>query len=205
MQPVPQSPTPAPSNHDGLKSILSTLILFIAAPLIALSITTFIFQSYEVDGPSMQQTLQDNDRLIVLKLPKTLTRLTGRDYVPPRGTIIVFAKQGMYDFENNKEKQLIKRVIGLPGERVVVTEGTVTVYNSEHPEGFNPDSGAFYPGLLDTTPGEADITVDEGELFVLGDNRHDSQDSRSFGTITSEEVVGKLVLRIMPFNKARTY
>lgn len=201
------SPTPVipQRKFEGLNSVLSTIGVFIAAPLIAVAITSFIFQSYEVDGPSMKDTLQDRDRLIVLKLPRTWSNITKHDYIPPRGTIVVFAKNGMYEEAAGKEKQLIKRVIGLPGERVVVADGRVTVYNSDHLEGFNPDISGDYPRIVTDSPGQIDITVGKGEVFVMGDNRHDSFDSRNFGTITAKEIVGKLAMRVMPISEAKTY
>src|SRR5436190_29475 len=70
------------SRRDTWRSVISTLLILIAAPLIALSITSFVFQSYEVDGPSMQSTLQNGDRLIVLKWPATAAHLRHRQYVP---------------------------------------------------------------------------------------------------------------------------
>ncbi len=199
------APKPPKRRRESLRSALSTIALFIAAPLVALAITSFVFQSYEVDGPSMQETLQNRDRLIVLKLPRTWSRLTKQDYIPARGAIIVFAKKGMLEEGESKEKQLIKRVVGLPGEHVIVEDGRVRVYNNAHPEGFNPDTSGGYTAITQTTAGRVDLTIPEGEIFVLGDNRSDSRDSRNFGTVTAEEIVGELKLRIMPLSKARSF
>src|SRR5882762_2580960 len=69
-------------DHEGLKSILSTIAILIIAPLIALTLTAFVFQSYEVDGPSMETTLQNHDRLIVVKVPRTFARITHHSYIP---------------------------------------------------------------------------------------------------------------------------
>lgn len=198
-------PHQGPSKFENLKSALSTILILITAPLIALAIINFVFQTYEVDGPSMQPTLQHKDRLIVLKMPKSAARLQRKDYIPERGDIIVFAKNGMVEFGEQQEKQLIKRVVALPGERVVVEEGEVTIFNGEHPEGFDPDNGEYYPELDTNTSGRVDLMVGEGEVFVLGDNRNNSLDSRTFGSITSDEIVGKLALRILPLNQAETY
>ncbi len=197
---------PAPNQKkDGIKSTLTTIAILIAAPLVAVLLTTFVFQSYEVDGESMETTLQNNDRLIVWKMPATIARLTSGDYIPERGTIIIFHKVESTEVSIIGERQLIKRVIGLPGERVVVDNNEATVYNVEHPEGFNPDTSGLYTITAEITPGTVDITVPEGEVFVMGDNRTNSLDSRVLGTIRSDEIIGQLSFRIFPFNKAKHY
>jgi signal peptidase I len=208
-QPNPEQPVEAPSlkpsRKEGFKSILSTILILISAPLIALTITSFVFQSYEVDGESMETTLQHRDRLIVYKFPKTLARITHKSYIPARGTIVVFAKAGTQALNQKTEKQLIKRVIGLPGERVVIKDGVVTIYNNDHPTGFSPDSSGTYPKITQLTTGNVDLTVPPSELFVMGDNRSNSLDSRSFGTIENHELVGRLAYRILPLNKVESY
>lgn len=204
-KPGPVLPPPSPNKdrhkNEGFKSILSTILILIIAPLLAIGIVRFVFQSYEVDGPSMDPTLHTHNRLIVWKTPRTWARITGNDFVPDRANIIIFIKRGMYDFNTDKEKQLIKRVIGLPGERVVVKDGVITVYNNEHPEGFQPDKTMEYgKNLNKNVSGNVDITVPPGQIFVVGDNRDNSLDSRSFGPIPVEDIVGTLSLRILPLS-----
>lgn len=201
--PVPPQPAESqpPAPRTRLKSWLTTVMVLLAAPLAALLLTAFVFQSYEVDGPSMESTLQHNDRLIVLKLARTWSRFTRKPYIPKRGEIIIFVKHGVEEF-NESNKQLIKRVIALPGERVVVNNGFVTVFNQESPGGFQPDKAMPYGQALDlTTSGNQDLTVPPGEIYVLGDNRDNSLDSRVFGTVKSSDIVGELVLRLFPLNK----
>lgn len=195
-----------PKNREGWRSVVSTVLILLAAPLIAILLTTFVFQSYEVDGPSMETTLSNHDRLIVWKVPRTLARLTKNPYIPVRGEVVVFTKTDspLPDHEA-EDKQLIKRVIGLPGERVVVKDGKVTVYNKEHPGGFDPDAGTEYAESITVTPGNVDIVVPDSDIFVCGDNRNNSLDSRSFGTIKTEDIVGKLIFRIFPLSKAQGY
>lgn len=201
-----QSVAPQHKNRrGGIKSFLSTVALLITAILIPLLLTAFVFQSYEVDGPSMELTLANHDRLIVLKTARTWARLTGNDYIPNRGDVIVFVKRGLIDEQLGKDKQLIKRVIGLPGDRVVVSNGVLTIYNKGHPDGFEPDKTLPYGSIITTTPGNVDITVPPGEVFVCGDNRPNSLDSRTFGTIPAHDIVGKLILRIMPFNDVKSF
>ncbi len=205
------SPAPSPSNlphapkepnHEGLKSILGTIILLVAAPLIAVLFTLFVFQSYEVDGPSMQNTLHNQDRLIVYKLPRTIARVTHHSYMPKRYDIIIFEKSDLVDSSTSGgNKQLVKRVIGLPGDRVVVTNNKIKVYNKEHPEGFDPDVNIPSTANDAVTPGNVDLVVPQGQIFVSGDNRTNSLDSRYFGTVPVNDVVGKLVLRLWPNTK----
>lgn len=193
------------TSREGWRSVLSTIFILALAPLIAWLMITFIFQSYEVDGPSMEETLHDKDRLIVLKTGKTLSRITDSAYIPNRYDVVVFIQHGLAELGSSQDKQLIKRVIGLPGDRVVINDGRVTIYNKEHPNGFDPDNGQAYAKTISHTSGNVDLTVAEGEVFVLGDNRENSLDSRNFGAVNSEELVGKLVFRLFPINKAESF
>lgn len=205
--PAPQPPAPIAkkspkksSRHD----LLSTIGIVIAAPIIALLLTVFVFQSYEVDGESMETTLQNKDRLIVIKTAKTWAKLTGHSYIPARYNIIVF---NLNETEGGitTKKQLIKRVIGLPGDRVVVSGGKVTVYNATHPQGFAVDQEGPEAGVIVTTPNEINQTVGPDEVFVMGDNRENSRDSRMFGAVPARDIVGRLALRILPLSHKGTF
>lgn len=200
---LPPAEPRSPGEKSAWRSVLSTIALFATAFSIAFLLNTFVVQSYQVDGQSMETTLQNNDRLIVNKVPRTFSRITGRQYVPSRGEIIIFNQSGLPGFVG--EKQLIKRVIGLPGERVVVKDGKITVYNSEKPNGFNPDLNSGYRINSAQTIGNVDVQLRSDQLFVCGDNRSNSEDSRYFGPINTNQVVAKLVLRILPFNKAQGF
>lgn len=178
--------------HDTI----STILIIILAPVIALILTNFVFQSYQVDGPSMETTLQNQDRLIVSKTGKTWARISGGDYIPKRYEVVIFNLK-----ENGENKQLIKRIIGLPGDKVIVRNGVVTIFNAEHPEGYEPDKVGPEAPAITTTPGNVEKTVGKGEVFVMGDNRENSLDSRSFGTVPADNLVGKLKYRIFPFEK----
>lgn len=192
-------------DRERVRNIVSTVAIIVIAPVIALLLTAYVFQSYQVDGPSMETTLMNNDRLIVYKLPRTIARITGKPYIPARGDIIVFREKGLNPANPNQSKQLIKRVIGLPGDKVVVKNGVVTIYNAKHPNGFEPDKTMAYGKVITTTPGNETITVPKNDVFVMGDNRTDSYDSRDFGPVPVKNIIGRLVMRILPLNKIRTF
>lgn len=172
----------------------------------ALFITAFVFQSYEVDGPSMERTLQTHDRLIIWKVKRTWARITNHDFIPSRGEVVVFVSKGLFQDEGGKDKQLIKRVIALPGERVTVADGKLTVFNKANPDGFNPDITMDYGKDLEgETSGNVDITVPDGEVFVMGDHRSNSLDSRYFGPVPAHDIIGTLTARILPLNEAKRF
>ncbi|HTE21838.1 MAG TPA: signal peptidase I [Candidatus Limnocylindria bacterium] len=203
-------PSPKPSvgnlqKREGFKNAASTILILIIAPLIALFLTAFVFQSYEVDGASMETTLQDRDRLIVWKLPRTISRITGNAFIPPRGEVVIFIKHGIEQYDPGQDKQLIKRVLGLPGERIVIRDNQITIYNSQHPEGFNPDTQGLYTPVQTDAPVNIDLIIPDGELFVAGDNRPNSLDSRAFGTVPAKDMIGTLAYRIFPLNKAKAF
>lgn len=189
-----------PKTHNK-RAIISTILLFVAAPLIALTLTRYVIRSYEVDGPSMEQTLQNQDLLIVNKWPQTWSKISRKQHVPARHEIIIFDLDEGY----GEKRQLVKRVIGLPGERVVVKNDQITVYNNDNPNGFNPDKDQSYARPELGSPGDVDVTVKEDEVFVVGDNRLNSLDSRYFGPVKINDIVGELTLRIFPINTLKTF
>ena len=217
---IPQPGLPSPENTpfdqppvivqshrpgEGWRSILSTILILLAAPIVAVLLTTYVFQSYEVDGPSMEITLQNHDRLIVWKAARTWSRIDHSTFIPKRGEIVIFNKKGLFDSNRDEEKQLIKRVIALPGEHIVVKDGLITIYNADHPDGFNPDKDTEYIKAAISTTGNIDQVVPKGQVFVCGDNRGNSLDSRYFGPIYTSDIVGTLAMRIFPINKAKAF
>lgn len=204
---IPPKRRPQPKKLSALKDILSIVFVLGAAIVLSICLIAFVFQSYQVDGPSMESTLQNNDRLIVWKVPRTWAMLTRQQYVPGRGDIVIFSQDNLAQFGQTDVKQLVKRVIGLPGDRVVVRDGRITIYNRASPGGFNPDKTLPY-GQNHTFPytaGDMDITLNSHQIFVCGDNRTDSLDSRSFGPVDLSTVVGKLVLRVYPFDTFKAF
>lgn len=193
-------------RHKGLKDALGIVIFVVCVLIGTLFINTFIFRSFNVEGPSMETTLYTNDRLIVNRLPVTWAQLQNKQYVPGRGQIIVF-KNPNFDLVSGQDEYIVKRVIAFAGERVVLRDGHYTVYNADHPSGFNPDDANHgEPGS--PTSGEGDWKVPDGTLFVSGDHRQGSfsLDSRNdLGFIPLYDVVGPVSLRIFPFDKMRGF
>ena len=190
------------------REVMSTAGILVTAILVAVLIIVFVFRSYQVDGPSMQNTLHNGDKLIIWKLPRTWARITGDAYIPSRGDIIVFNESGLSAFGQQNDKQLIKRVIGLPGDHIVINNGVNTIYNKAHPHGFDPDHTLAYfkdRTVPYTSGNDISITLGPDQLFVEGDNRPDSLDSRSFGPINASQIIGQLVLRVFPIGNAKVF
>jgi len=194
-----------PPEKQGWKNIISSLLFLLSAPIVALIMISFVFQSYEVFGQSMETTLQNGDRLIVTKVSKNWHKVIGSEYIPSRGEIVVVDRPASLSGVSDNVEHLIKRVIALPGERVVVKNGEIRVYNTDNPDGFNPDLGEEWGRSIIQTTGEVDITVGKGEIFIVGDNRVNSKDSRVFGPVDADLVVGEARLRFAPINNFTSF
>jgi signal peptidase I len=190
------------NNARGFMSFVA----FVATVVIAaLLINQFIFQSYYVDGTSMTPTLQNNDRLIIDKTGKTLAAVQNKPYIPARGSIVILDSTILDQYGH--DEQLIKRVIGLPDETVHIENGVVTIKNSQRPDGFNADQELGLRLAPTYSQSTLDITVPEGDVFVMGDNRspNGSFDSRAFGPVPSNKIQGRLAMRIFPFDHIKTF
>lgn len=200
---TPPAPT---SKRDGsiLRDVAGIALFVISVIIGALLLNAFVFQTYNVFGGSMEPTMQTGDRLVVNKMPATWERVRGQQYVPPRGQVIVFLNP--LGGSGSNEQHLVKRVIGLPGERVLVSGGTITVFNKENPEGFQPDKQLVGP--QSPSSGNITITVPSDAIFVAGDNRiqNNSLDSRNgLGAVPLKLVEGPVYARIFPFSKFKIF
>jgi len=219
-----ETPRPADKNKTPWLRDLIGLGIFVVVIFIgSVLINTFVFRSFNVIGPSMEPTLeggmngQPNDRVIVNLVPVTLSHIGGKDWIPKRGEVIVF-KNPQWDASLDDE-YIVKRVVGLPGERVTVNDCQLKVYNDEHKDGFDP-----YPDFKNFAENDkevntcidgdgTDVTVLDDAIFVVGDHRVDnySMDSRngngraSLGTIPLKDIVGPVKLRIWPINLIKIF
>ncbi len=191
----------AGSFFATLSAFFFGLLNWVIIPLaIVFILHNFVFQAFHVVGSSMVPTLHDADYLIISKVEKTVAGIEHKDYIPNRYQVIVF------HYPKQPSLVFVKRVIGLPGERVTVKNGTVMVYNKENPNGFNPDNDSFQRADV-TTLGDIDEVVPTGQVFVLGDNRtpNGSFDSRDWGMLPSSYIIGKATLRLLPLDGFRFF
>ncbi|MDO5481381.1 MAG: signal peptidase I [Candidatus Saccharibacteria bacterium] len=209
-------------KHPLLQDVLSLVLFVVCVVVGTLALNALVFRSYNVVGGSMENTMHDGDRIIVNRMAVSAAHFMGQEYVPERGQVIVFVN-GPADGpltcsvqSGVSDQYIIKRVIAFPGERVTVKNGEVRVYNDEHPDGFDPDEATRKSGTdgpKTGTTGEVDMTVAEGELFVMGDNRTNSDngnphsfDSRyGLGTVPYCRVIGPVAFRLFPFNTIRLF
>ena len=155
--------------------------IVIIALVIVIPIRYLVFQPFFVKGQSMEPNFANGDYLIIDELSYRFTE-------PKRGEVVVFK------YPNDLSQRYIKRIIGLPGERVEVVSGKVVVYNEQ---GAGVLEESEYLSLV-FTPGTVNLTLGEEEYFVLGDNRAASSDSRRWGSLPEDDIVGKVFLRAWP-------
>jgi len=159
------------------------LIKFAAlALIIVLPIRMFIAQPFIVSGESMVPTFQDGQYLIVDEISYILNGAH-------RGDVVVFK------YPNDTKRYFIKRVIGMPNEKIIINDGKVKIINKENPDGFLLNE----PYINENFTTTAEYTTGDNEYFVMGDNRNHSADSRSWGILPKNLMVGRAYLRLLPF------
>lgn len=158
---------------------------------IILPIRYFLIQPFYVKGASMEPNFYDHEYLVI-------DELSYRFHTPERGDIVVFR------YPRNPSQFFIKRVIGLPGETVIVSGNRVKVVDAAHPGGVILDESAYLaPGT--STQGERRVVLGLEEYYLLGDNRTQSLDSRIFGPVERSFIVGRAWFRGWPLGKAGTF
>ena len=163
----------------------SELIRFaLIAVVIVLPIRTFVAQPFIVSGSSMEETFLNADYLII-------DEISYRFEDPQRGDVVIFR------YPKNPSKFFIKRIIGLPDEEIHIADNTVTIANTLHPEGFVLDE----PYISAVTTGNTSLKLASDEYFVMGDNRPSSSDSRIWGPLQQEFIVGRALVRLYPPTK----
>lgn len=171
-------------NKNAAKEILEWVFSIGIAVAIGLLLVTFVGQRTIVHEVSMEPTLHEGNNLIVEKLSASFGWLH-------RGDIVVL--------DSPKEnRQLIKRLIAFAGEKVEIKDGKVFINGKELEEKYLKD---VVTEPREGTPQYSNLTVPEGMVYVLGDNRPESLDSRSFGPVYAKAVRGRAIFRFYPFNK----
>ena len=154
-----------------MNKFIKELIPYLIIVIVVIIIRCFIVTPVRVDGPSMNNTLYDGDIMMLVLFDKNYQR----------DDIVVFKKG---------EEKLIKRVIGLPHDKVKCVSGIIYVNNEEYDDKYaNGKTSDFHEYILG-----------DNEYFVLGDNRNNSLDSRTFGPIKKDKILGKTNMIIFPFN-----
>ena len=175
------------SSPDAPQSTASLFGYALFALGLALFIRFFIAAPFIVYGSSMDDTFHQYDYLII-------DRISYRFDDPQRGDVIVFG------LPQDTSRDLIKRVIALPGETIILENGSISISNADHPEGFALSEPYITPanrgGLSDLS-----VTLGEEQYFVLGDNRRVSADSRIWGTLPRADIIGRVLVRLFPFSQ----
>lgn len=171
---------PSEVKVDFLGFVWEVAKIIIIAAVIVIPIRYFLFQPFFVRGQSMDPNFKNGDYLII-------DEISYRFKGPERGEVIVFK------YPQDPSDRFIKRVIGLPRETVEIKDGEITI------NGGQILDEKYLPNDL-LTSGDMHITLKDNEYFVLGDNRPFSFDSRRFGPLSEEYIIGKVFLRAWPFN-----
>lgn len=178
--PILDAQVPPKKKNEGFISEILRFALI--ALVIVLPIRLFIAQPFIVSGASMETTFSTGEYLIVDQLTYHLEE-------PERGDVIIFR------YPKDPSKFFIKRIIGMPGDSITIRDHEVTITNTEYPDGVTLDENY----VLDKKPfGDIDEILAEGEYFVMGDNRDASSDSRAWGVLQRDKIVGRAFLRLFP-------
>lgn len=172
-------------------AILKEIVIFAVIALgIVLPFRMFIAEPYIVSGPSMDPTFATGHYLIVDKISYRFNE-------PERNSVVVFKFPKIANVPVENGRNLIKRIIGLPGETVKLEGEKVKIINTENPDGFYIDQSYVTHKKTDFST----IILKDGEYFVMGDNRLESYDSRGWGVLPREDIIGKPILRLLPLSK----
>ena len=187
----------ASTNGQGLQLIREWVTVLVVALVIAITVRSLILQQFYISGPSMETTMFQDNRVLVNKLSYRLHDIH-------RGDVVVFDRVTV-DGEVVQHDDLIKRVIGLSGETISIKDCQVFIDGKLLPEPYLNDYDLAQSSLDDRcrVPLMEETLIPENHLFVMGDNRPQSFDSRMFGSIEQNLVVGRAFVIIWPFGAAK--
>lgn len=186
----------SPDNGGGAGSFIKSLLIDVVVAVILAAIVLFFIRPTIVKQSSMENTLHENDYMIMY-------RLAYNSHTPERGDIIIFQSE-LVDESSGNDKLLIKRVIGLPGDEISIKADQLYINGEAYHEDYLKDG--ITPAFEIPEEGES-YTVPEDSYFVMGDNRVGSVDSRRYevGCVKTEQIEGKVILRLFPFNKIQRF
>jgi len=168
--------------------IFELIKVIVISLIIIIPIRYFLIQPFYVKGASMEPNFYDHEYLII-------DEISYRFNEPARGDIVVFR------YPLNPQEYFIKRIIGLPGERIQIKDGQVYIYNQDNPDSMEVNELYLSIGTKTYSMNEEIFNLAKDEYYVLGDNRTSSKDSRSFGTVNRSFIIGKVLLRGWPFDR----
>ena len=185
-----------PAKNESAGSFFHSLIIDVLIALLLAAAVLYFIRPTIVKQTSMEDTLHENDYMIMY-------RQAYRNHEPERGDIIIF-QSSLTDEDSGKEKLLIKRVIGLPGDEIMISDNQLYINGEAYMEDYLKDG--YTPAFERPAEGET-YTVPEGCYFCMGDNRAGSVDSRrhEVGCPTFDSIRGKVILRLYPFNKIKKF
>ncbi|KKS82942.1 MAG: signal peptidase I, signal peptidase I [Candidatus Wolfebacteria bacterium GW2011_GWC1_43_10] len=165
--------------------------VFLIALIAVGAIKYFLIQPFIVNGASMEPSFYDGDYLLI-------DEISYRINPPARGDVVVFKSP------YNPSTYYIKRVIGLPGERVEVENSKIKIYNQENPNGFYVEE-SYLSDFRNDWSGETSFSLKDNQYFVMGDNRANSLDSRYWGPLEKDSIVGLVRLRLWPIPDMKVF
>ena len=183
-------PTPPSGVRTFSRNLWETTKVFIISLAIIIPVRTYVAQPFFVRGASMAPNFEDGEYLIIDEL-SSKAKLRPRQ----RGDVVVFR------YPVDPTQYYIKRIVGLPSERVRIANGTIMIFSAEFPQGVILAEAAYLPAA-ERTEGFTDLTLGENEVFVLGDNRDHSSDSRAWGALPLDLIVGRAWVRAFPLTRA---
>ena len=177
-----------------LSSFLEILEVVIISVVAVFLVRTYIVQPFLVWGSSMAPNFSTGDYILIDELSLYFRN-------PQRGEVVVLR------FPQNPSTYFIKRIIGLPGERVLIKDNKITIFNSQHPNGFVLEEKYLSPNVITEVRQEKskEFVLGPDEYFVLGDNRQFSYDSRDWGVLKRKDIVGIAKLRLWPLKSVRVF
>ena len=200
-------------EHYGVGGVFWEIVKMVFwVVVIIVPIRVFLIQPFFVQGASMEPNFEDREYLIVNELgykttnvgfgsgEKAINFFTVKSFKElQRGDVVVFR------YPKNPSIFYIKRIIGLPGEKIEIKDNKVKISNSENPNGFVLDESKYLPLRPKHFRRDQIVQLSGSEYFVMGDNRKYSSDSRSWGPVPEDDVIGKVLLRAWPIGKAALF